>query len=400
MQTSDWQGEPNPPGRIGVSLSGGGHRAALFSAGAIAALIDAGLADEVVWIASASGGSLLNGLLATSGGMNGADPDRLVRSTLAATTTDPSSRLAWLRSCATYASSKLMERRIDRIWLGGNQVDIASCSAASGTSGAHHVILAVDLCSLQPVYLSGDFIVSNGLSGEDPLAVTPAPGALSLARAVRSSAAFPMALPSVRLPIKALGEVHESSDGDCLVLSDGGLWSNLATSWYSAGRPLAWKVEPPMPSEAFDVDLHLVVDASAPPKRSTGRWYTRPGAGRIGSAMRSGQAMLQSTIEHQRADVGRYAQWNPGGDYSHVHLGRSPADVCPRSALMESLGGSKLSWSETRNRARAVKTTLGPVDREDALALVALGYGLTSAHLTGGWSIPFCHFSDPFRRFS
>ena len=33
---------------------------------------------------------------------------------------------------------------------------------------------------------------------------------------------------------------------------------------------------------------------------------------------------------------------------------------------MESLGGSKLSWSETRNRARAVKTTLGPVVRTAA----------------------------------
>lgn len=49
---------------IGVALSGGGHRAALFSAGALMALVDMGVNPNVVSVASVSGGSITNGLMA------------------------------------------------------------------------------------------------------------------------------------------------------------------------------------------------------------------------------------------------------------------------------------------------------------------------------------------------
>ncbi|MEN3271893.1 MAG: Lysophospholipase catalytic domain [Actinomycetota bacterium] len=47
-------------GSIGLSLSGGGYRATLYAAGAIAALCDADLWPKVVWVASVSGGSFTN----------------------------------------------------------------------------------------------------------------------------------------------------------------------------------------------------------------------------------------------------------------------------------------------------------------------------------------------------
>ena len=46
--------------RIGVALSGGGHRAALFGLGALLYIVDAGKHREVVTISSVSGGSLTN----------------------------------------------------------------------------------------------------------------------------------------------------------------------------------------------------------------------------------------------------------------------------------------------------------------------------------------------------
>jgi patatin-like phospholipase len=52
---------------IGIALSGGGHRAALFSLGVLAYLVDAGKNREVTSIASVSGGSLTNGVLAQAG---------------------------------------------------------------------------------------------------------------------------------------------------------------------------------------------------------------------------------------------------------------------------------------------------------------------------------------------
>src|SRR6266542_3342500 len=50
--------------RIGVSLSGGGHRASLFGLGALLYLVDAGKNREVTSIASVSGGSLTNAFVA------------------------------------------------------------------------------------------------------------------------------------------------------------------------------------------------------------------------------------------------------------------------------------------------------------------------------------------------
>src|ERR671935_3345611 len=52
--------------KIGVALSGGGHRAALFCAGALMYLSDAGKGREITSIASVSGGSLANGVVAQS----------------------------------------------------------------------------------------------------------------------------------------------------------------------------------------------------------------------------------------------------------------------------------------------------------------------------------------------
>jgi len=51
---------------IGVALSGGGHRAALFGLGVLLYLADAGKNGEVSSIASVSGGSLANGYVGQS----------------------------------------------------------------------------------------------------------------------------------------------------------------------------------------------------------------------------------------------------------------------------------------------------------------------------------------------
>src|SRR5260370_41092166 len=50
---------------IGLCLSGGGHRASLFSLGALLYLVDAGRNQDVRVISSVSGGSLTNDFLAT-----------------------------------------------------------------------------------------------------------------------------------------------------------------------------------------------------------------------------------------------------------------------------------------------------------------------------------------------
>ena len=59
--------------RIGIALSGGGHRAASWAAGAVLGLTDAGVAGDVVSVASVSGGSIANGVVATGGDLRAGD---------------------------------------------------------------------------------------------------------------------------------------------------------------------------------------------------------------------------------------------------------------------------------------------------------------------------------------
>jgi hypothetical protein len=50
--------------RIGVAMSGGGHRATVWGAGTLLAVSDAGLARDVTSVSSVSGGSITNGVVA------------------------------------------------------------------------------------------------------------------------------------------------------------------------------------------------------------------------------------------------------------------------------------------------------------------------------------------------
>ena len=53
------------PNSIGLSLSGGGFRATLFHLGAIRRLNEFGILPNITTISSVSGGSILNGFLAS-----------------------------------------------------------------------------------------------------------------------------------------------------------------------------------------------------------------------------------------------------------------------------------------------------------------------------------------------
>lgn len=386
-----WQPPGNPPARIGVSLSGGGHRAALFAAGALAALIDARLADRVQWIASASGGSLVSGQVAAAGGILASGSADLARCAIEAATAPLLLHRILRRPWAALRPGSLIERRIDRLWLGGSEVRLTSLSPGI----PRHVFVAVDLGALAPVYFSQGFVVGFGLDDESDLAAGP--GQVLLATAIRASAAFP-GLPLVDLPIDELLPLWDAPDTARLVLADGGLWSNLAISWATQGRRLLRQLEPPIDDQELDVDFHLVVDASAEVQRlDPGRFDSLTGWGR--GIFRSTRAMLQSTVEAQRRDLDWQSGWTAGRPISHVLLRRSPAEVSASSALLESLGGSKASWLEASKRCTSVPTTLSALSSEDAICLVALGYGLTAAHLTDGWSVPFARFVNPWRTF-
>jgi len=62
--TFQWSGEGTAQPGIGIALSGGGFRAMLFHAGALARMNELGLLSRAKRIASVSGGSITSGYLA------------------------------------------------------------------------------------------------------------------------------------------------------------------------------------------------------------------------------------------------------------------------------------------------------------------------------------------------
>ena len=64
---------------LGVALSGGGHRATVFSLGALLAVADAGLNERTVSISSVSGGSIANGVMLNGPDFGTATSDQLER---------------------------------------------------------------------------------------------------------------------------------------------------------------------------------------------------------------------------------------------------------------------------------------------------------------------------------
>jgi NTE family protein len=65
MPVSNYLPEQRIPGSIGLSLSGGGFRATLFHLGAIRRLHEFGILPKITTVSSVSGGSILNGFLAS-----------------------------------------------------------------------------------------------------------------------------------------------------------------------------------------------------------------------------------------------------------------------------------------------------------------------------------------------
>lgn len=87
--------EPNQ--HIGVALSGGGHRAALFALGALRYLVDAGKGRELASVSSVSGGSITNGAIAQRANLKTAQPEdfRLTVKQIASQITRRGTVFAW-----------------------------------------------------------------------------------------------------------------------------------------------------------------------------------------------------------------------------------------------------------------------------------------------------------------
>lgn len=270
---------------IGVALSGGGHRASAWALGALLYLVDVGASARVGSIASVSGGSITNGLLALRSDYSNTSSAEFTRDVVAPL----AKRLAIDGTVFAEAASRRRKTAIvalggvlavaflfgvtlvlggsGLVWSGASgsarvaellagpvlvvAFVIAMCllgalrsrgvvaraaydrilydgrKLSDVASNTEHVFCTTDVQFAEHVYWSARFVYSYRLG-------VGVPRDFLLADAVAASAAFPGGFPPVVLRSDAFAFEKGADELPArLVLLDGGIYDNMAEQWFA-----------------------------------------------------------------------------------------------------------------------------------------------------------------------
>jgi predicted acylesterase/phospholipase RssA len=420
--------EGKPERRVGVALSGGGHRAALFGLGVLLYLADVGSSHAVTSISSVSGGSLTNGFVAQSLEYSSATPDefRAVARTLARQLVKGGTLwaipLIWaylallalvalLTVVGVWFLPIVLPWRVLLFfagimltgWIAGwrgavcirafaqtllNRGGKATPLAAIHTD-VDHVFCAADLHWGEHVYFSGRFVCAYryGLG---------VPGDIKLAEAVHASAAYPGGFPARWIPT---GPREFRDPGDeratavrALALVDGGAYDNMADEWALgvAERNRRWAALQPGFNEPDEL---VVVNSSAPLDLNRLGRFRVPVLGEVLTLKRDINLLYDTTTSVRRRwlfDTFVAGQALRG---MIIQISQSPFRVPQRFAdgggdagarareVLALLAGTEDEWQKRVDRTQRVKTTLSRIPAPLAADLVHHGYVLAMANL-------------------
>jgi len=446
---------------LAISLSGGGHRATLFTLGALMYLVDAGANERVTSIASVSGGSLTNGFVGQAldfKSTNGNDFRRLVASPLATQIAKSGTFFAPLLT-KVYVALLIVGLIVAvaipiwvplawylRIllflillaawgWFFGKRGSV--CARAFNTTlfspngrsttlaqikknDLDHVICATELRSAEQVYLAGDFIYSFWLGHG-------VPANLSLARAVQASACFPVGFPPTNLPTKQhrFTGVPSISGGppkppNKMVLMDGGVYDNMGDQWARGFRDRAGRWEDFGKGRLAPEQL-IVVNASARIAWNPFREVLVPLFGELAAINRVLDVLYINTTNVRRQNI--VASYDPDEPVPAsvipsvlVQIAQSPyvvADYYARrttsvanraQAVLQMLGGTaenKKDWAKMASDNSIVATSLSKFKPEVTARLMYQGYvvAMCNLHVLFGEEFPLLPQELAFDRF-
>jgi predicted acylesterase/phospholipase RssA len=427
--------------RIGVALSGGGHRATVFGIGALLALVDSRLNEDVVSISSVSGGSIANGVamtgpdyargqvadledhyrpalnaIAERGLLLGGAPAtrRYVR---ALTVTGVATVLGLLGTIVLLVAhlwiaalivgvatlvvgavawrlvgkrSELTEAALDAELLGDKRIALADQPVAA--SSVHHVICTTELQSGTSFFFSNRAVYGHQFGGY------PRPVSIPVATAVQASACVPGAFVPRVIARSALGL---SGDGSIVVV-DGGVYDNMADEWeYGYKRRVTtWVGLRDVQPDA--ARLLVVVNGSAGWDRlkpiGRGRLATElAGLLRsmdvqydVSTAHRRRALMDQfRDVEETRLDEGVFVQISASPFDTPARFagspGQRPDEFSKRAETAEKFlldsGYSSDWWDATVKETSGTKTTLAKLGVERTAKLLEHAYVLTRVNL-------------------
>lgn len=299
--------------RIGLCLSGGGFRAALFGLGVLRYLAEAGRLQDVVAISAVSGGSITAALLADRWPDLEGERFRVrgfEKHIAAPLLTAVTERNLRNRGMAAWTVTRVVPRR--RRIGGAIGATIARHTlrtrfVAKLPAGVQVILTATDLVSGRAFRMSREFI------GGWEFGYAATPPRLTLGTAIAASTAVPFLFPPVQLRTDGLGFKHTVPAK--LALVDGGVYDNLGLEWFQGwdrGRP----------EGARPADFIIAVDASAPLLAEPKRY------GWVASLKRSQEAQYaQTRASRVRWFVGQLLTGNLRG--VHIPIDRDPRGFQP-----------------------------------------------------------------------
>jgi NTE family protein len=247
---------------IGLCLSGGGFRAALFALGVMRYLAEAGQLGNVRAVSAVSGGSVAAAVTA----------DRWPELQAAGFTADAFEEHVSGPFLDTITGKNLRNRGAARWVLTRVAPKRRRLGSSLGVTMAKHLLRAQRVADLpdglQVILTSTDlasgraFRVSQGFIGGWEFGYSATPPTLSLSLAIAASTAVPFLFPPVHVRTAGLGLADAPPE---LSLVDGGVYDNLGLEWFQGwnrGRP----------DGARECEFIVAVDASSPLRTSLRRF--------------------------------------------------------------------------------------------------------------------------------
>lgn len=421
------------PKTFGIALSGGGVRAAFYALGGLMYLVRSGLNSRVTFMASVSGGSIVNAAVASWGDFSLTDPEafegfvgrfssrmanrgvfflKSVNRALLAIASlfiypflmtvgngegwGFSGEWSWslfslytvlyvpwmmvFFVCgrgrfqrSTYADfiahAVSPERRVRRQIAKSKLRDFPA-------SSVRHILVATELTSGEPLYMDREMIYSQAYGTGRPL--------LTVAEAVYASAAFPIGFPPLRIKTTAIqmanGRMEDRPDN--LVAADGGVFNNLGTDTFTAWD--AVRSSPLVTQENFPEapEQVIVINASSPPQiEELSNLRVKRN---LVAARRIISIMYENTL---RPRIQRLTEQSlESGGPLVVDIADSPVELAMRmetgpwceaaTSMMRQLRADRTDsdWAEFTTRAAKTKTVLTPIGEVAAARLIRLGY--------------------------
>jgi len=288
--------------------------------------------------------------------------------------------------------------------LGGRETKLADIKK----SNLDHVICATEFRSAEQVYFAGNFVYSFALGHG-------VPGDLSLARAVQASAAFPGGFPPSTLTTKQhkfTGAPPPTAGGPPepptkMVLTDGGVYDNMGEQW-ARGYVERIRRCPNLAQGRIPPNQLIVVNASARIPWVSFRGRLIPLVGELKALLRVNDILYINTTNVRRQVI--VDSFNPAYPTKAaalpsvlVQIVQSPYRVASAFATDNSDAGARArevleflqngpsedEWSKIARDNSAVATSLSKFELEVTAQLIYQGYVVTMCNLHVLFGIEF-----------